>query len=146
MSNYELINEMKVLEEFDFQNKPIITRTDKEGNILFANSIFTKMTGFSRAEYLGRPHNIVRHPDMPKEIFEEMWRTILAGHEWNGYIKNKTKCNRFFWVEVCIQPQFENGILVGFSSLQRRVPIKVIKRYEKVYKEMKLKEISMQKW
>jgi aerotaxis receptor len=143
MSNNKLINEMKVLEEFDFQNKPIITRTDKEGNILFANSIFTKMTGYSRAEYLGKPHNIVRHPDMPKEIFEELWKTILAGREWNGFIKNKTKCNKFYWVEACIQPQFENGILIGFSSLQRRVPLKIINRYDKIYKEMKLKEISM---
>jgi len=144
MSNYNL-NDMKVLEEFDYFNRPIITRTDKEGIIIFANSIFTKMSGYTKEEYLGKPHNIVRHPDMPKEIFAEMWRTILAGKEWVGYIKNKTKCNKFYWVEACIQPEIENGIIVGFNSIQRRVPIKIVRRFEKVYKEMKLREISLEK-
>ncbi len=142
MSDFNITNEMKFLDEFEFLNKPIITRTDKEGNIIFANSLFSKMTGFSRAEYLGRPHNIVRHPDMPKEIFDQLWHMILRGREWHGYIKNKTKCGKFYWVEAFIQPEYESGIITGFASLQRRVSIKVIRRYEKIYKEMRLKELT----
>ena len=111
MSDFNITNEMKFLDEFEFLNKPIITRTDKEVNIIFANSLFSKMSGFSRAEYLGRPHNIVRHPDMPKEIFEQLWHMILIGKAWNGYIKNRTKCGKFYWVEAFFNLNMKTELL-----------------------------------
>jgi len=142
VNDFNFVGEFKFLDEFSYLQKPIITRTDKKGNIIYANNMFTKMTGFSKEEYLGRPHSIVRHPGMPKAVFKEMWDTILSGKEWQGYIKNKTKDNKFYWVNAYIQPEIERGMIIGFSSVQRSVPIEIISKYEDIYRQMRIAELS----
>ena len=80
----------------------IVSETDSKGNILYANSDFCKICGFTKDELIGKVHNIVRHRDMPKAAFKDLWETIQAGKSWNGIVKNKTKDNNFYWVNATI--------------------------------------------
>ncbi|MCX8111794.1 MAG: PAS domain S-box protein [Bacteroidia bacterium] len=82
----------------------IISETDTRGIITYANSKFCEVSGFTLDELLGRPHNIVRHPDMPKEVFKELWDTIKAGRIWQGEIKNRRKDGRAYWVLATVGP------------------------------------------
>lgn len=78
----------------------IVSETDAKGNIIFANRDFCKIAGYSIEELVGKPHNIVRHPDMPKAAFADLWKTIQAGNIWNGIVKNKTKNGGYYWVNA----------------------------------------------
>ena len=82
----------------------IVSETDEKGNILYANADFCKIAGFSREELIGKPHNIVRHPDMPKDAFGDLWKTINNGNIWKGIVKNKTKQGEFYWVNATVYP------------------------------------------
>ncbi len=97
------------------------------------------MTGYSKEEILGQPHNILRHPDMPKAAFDEMWKTVQSGSIWEGYVKNLRKDGRFYWVIVNIVPKLnESGEIIGFIA-SRKVPNKdKLKSVEQNYKEMLL--------
>ncbi len=78
----------------------IVSETDAKGNIVFANEDFCKIAGYSLDEIIGKPHNIVRHSDMPKIAFESLWETIKAGKIWKGIVKNKTKSGDYYWVNA----------------------------------------------
>lgn len=80
----------------------IVSETDEKGNILYANSDFCKICGYTKDELIGKPHNIVRHREMPKPAFKALWDTIQAGEVWNGIVKNKTKDNSFYWVNATV--------------------------------------------
>ena len=71
----------------------LISRTDLTGKITYANPAFIEVSGFSWDELKGADHNIVRHPDMPREAFANLWQTLEAGREWNGLVMNRRKCN-----------------------------------------------------
>jgi len=90
-------------EEIFLENSMIIvSETDEKGNILYANSDFCKICGYSKDELIGKAHNIVRHKDMPRAAFKGLWETIKNGEIWNGIVKNKTKNNGFYWVNATI--------------------------------------------
>ena len=76
-----------VLKDTDF----LVSQTDEKGKILFANEDFCKVAGYAIEELVGKPHSIVRHPDMPKAAFKDLWETVRAGKIWTGYVKNATK-------------------------------------------------------
>lgn len=78
----------------------IVSETDAKGNIIFANKDFCKIAAYSIEELVGKPHNIVRHSDMPKAAFADLWKTIQAGNIWNGIVKNKTKNGGYYWVNA----------------------------------------------
>ena len=82
----------------------IVSETDEKGNILYANADFCKIAGFSREELIGKPHNLVRHSDMPKDAFVDLWKTINNGNVWKGIVKNKTKQGEFYWVNATVYP------------------------------------------
>lgn len=82
----------------------IVSETDAKGNIIFANDDFCKISGYSIDELLGKSHNIVRHPDMPKAAFEDLWKTIKDGNVWKGIVKNKTKEGNYYWVRATVYP------------------------------------------
>ncbi len=86
------------------QKACLVSETDRKGIITYANDKFCEVSGYSLDELLGQPHNIVRHPDMPKETFREMWRTIGRGKTWRGIIKNKRKDGKPYWVDATIAP------------------------------------------
>jgi len=78
----------------------IVSETDLKGNILYANDDFCKIAGYTKDELKGRSHNIVRHSDMPKAAFKDLWDTIQQGKTWNGIVKNKTKDGNYYWVNA----------------------------------------------
>ncbi len=108
--------------EMIFPGGSMITETDLKGRITFANRKFMQMTGYNLDELIGTPHAILRHPDMPKEAFKELWETIQKGEEWHGYVKNLRKDGAFYWVHVFVRPkEDEAGKIVGYIAA-RKVP------------------------
>ncbi|MDQ1340157.1 MAG: hypothetical protein QG567_1314, partial [Campylobacterota bacterium] len=95
----ELEQYKKALNEID-----IVSKSDLDGNITYVNQKFCDSTGYARQELIGRPHNIIRHPDMPKEVFKELWETIRAKKTWKKTIKNRKKNGDYYWVDVMIMP------------------------------------------
>jgi aerotaxis receptor len=75
---------------------PLVSRTDPGGRITFVNRAFIAVSGFTQDELIGSPHNLVRHPDMPKEAFADLWSTLKAGRPWEGMVKNRTKTGDFY--------------------------------------------------
>jgi PAS domain S-box-containing protein len=126
------------LEEEIFLSKGImITETDINGIITYANRKFREITGFSYKELIGSPHSIVRHPDMPQGLFRGMWKTIVLKKTWCGYIKNMRKDGKFYWVLTYIQPKFdENNIIIGYVSGTKKPNYNALKEMEEKYIEL----------
>jgi len=99
------------------RNQEIISRTDSEGNILFYNKTFAKISGYSREELFHAPHNIVRHPDMPKAVFYLIWQRLLTGIPIKTVIKNANKEGEAYWVTLTITPQRDiHHKLISFTA------------------------------
>jgi PAS domain S-box-containing protein len=82
----------------------IVSETDAKGIILYANEDFCKVAGYSLEELIGKPHNMIRHKDMPKVAFEDLWKTIQSGKIWKGIVKNRTKNGNYYWVNATAYP------------------------------------------
>jgi aerotaxis receptor len=128
-------------EEVFFDGKTLISETDTKGIITFVNRKFVEMSGYTKEEALGQPHSLLRHPDMPKAAFAEMWKIVQSGKMWEGYVKNLRKDGRFYWVIVNIIPKYdENHIIVGYTA-SRKIPNRdMINKISLQYKEMIEKE------
>ena len=114
----------------------LVTRTDLKGVITFANDAFVEISGYSRDELLGENHNVVRHPDMPSVVFEEMWKTLKKGNPWHRLIKNRTKSGDYYWVSANVTPVFDNAQVVSYMSV-RHVPDRdEIKAAEDLYRRV----------
>lgn len=97
----------------------IVSKTNKEGIITYANDKFCKISGYHYEELIGQPHSIVRHPSVPKETFKQMWETILKGEKWEGVVKNRRKDGSAYWVNAAINPIIDhNGNIVEFISIR----------------------------
>ncbi len=90
-----------------------MSTTDTHGNITYANDAFIEVSGFSRDEIEGQPHNLVRHPDMPKEAFADMWATLKGGEPWTALVKNRRKNGDHYWVRANATPLVRNSRTVG---------------------------------
>jgi PAS domain S-box-containing protein len=105
------------LKEEDF----IVSKTDLKSKILYGNEIFIKISGYDESELLGKPHNILRHPDMPRCAFKVLYDHIQNGKEWFGYVKNLRKDGGYYWVYANISPTFDaNGRHIGYYSVRRK--------------------------
>jgi len=102
------------------EDQAIVSKTDLEGNIVYVNPYFEQISGYSAAELIGQPQNIIRHPDMPPEAFADLWQTIRAGIPWTGLVKNRCKSGDFYWVKANITPIKENGRTIGYMSVRTR--------------------------
>jgi len=80
----------------------IVTETNEKGIITFASKDFCKISGYSRAELLGQPHNLIRHPFMPSAAFKDLWQTVQSGNTWNGIVVNLTKDGGYYWVKATV--------------------------------------------
>jgi methyl-accepting chemotaxis protein len=98
------------------ENDSITTKTDLKGRVIYANDAFIKIRGFTQQELIGASHNIVRHPDMPSEAFEDLWKTIKQGKPWTALVKNRTKSGDYYWVDANVVPVYKNGILHEYLS------------------------------
>jgi aerotaxis receptor len=96
----------------------IVSKTDTKGRITYVNPTFVEVSGFSEDELIGKPHNIVRHPDMPPEAFADLWQTLGAGLPWTGMVKNRRKNGDYYWIVANVVPIRENGATVGYMSVR----------------------------
>jgi aerotaxis receptor len=122
--------------------KLIVSRTDLEGNITHMNQAFIDISGYSESELIRQPHAILRHPDMPKAIFKEIWDTASAGKKWDGYVKNLRKDGGFYWVHATVIANIRDGKMMGLSSIRRQASISKIAEAEVLYKKMLEQESS----
>lgn len=123
----------------------IVTKTDKTGKLTYCNPIFIEFSGFSETELLGQPHNIVRHPDMPRTVFHLLWETIRAGREFFGYVKNISKDGSFYWVFATVTPSFSSGNnteIIGYFSVRRKPDPNKLSVIQDLYKRMLIAENS----
>ncbi len=129
----EFIESEFLIETVVPKNELIISKTDLNGIITYANEAFAKISGYSVEELVGQPHNIVRHPDMPKRIFEDMWSKIKNRQKWKGVVKNLRKDKGFYWVNARITGVYTDGELEGFKSI--RIPVEYEQKleYQKLY-------------
>jgi len=102
------------------EGEPLVSRTDRSGNIVFTNHVFVETSGFTEGELVGSPHNIVRHPQMPKEAFANLWATIKAGRPWDGLVKNRAKNGDFYWVRANVTPVVQEGEVTGYISIRSK--------------------------
>jgi methyl-accepting chemotaxis protein len=96
------------------RNSVIISETDLRGKIISANDPFCTISGYSRDELIGMPHNIIRHPAMPKKLFQQLWSTIQRGDVFRAVIKNRAKDGHHYWVNATIMPVFHGGEIVRY--------------------------------
>ncbi|TVP87683.1 MAG: PAS domain S-box protein [Pseudomonadaceae bacterium] len=117
-------------------DKRLISATDTRGEIQYCNDEFEAVSGFSRAELIGSPHNLVRHPDMPPAVYAHMWTCLKGGKCWMGIVKNRCKNGDHYWVEAYVTPVTEAGQIIGYESV-RTVPDRDrVIRAERVYQSM----------
>ena len=100
-------------------NELLVTKTDLKGNITYANQKFIQIVGMSEEELISKPHNIIRHPDMPKIIFKLLWDTLKSGSEINAYVKNLCADGSYYWVMANVTPSYFNGKIIGYHSARR---------------------------
>lgn len=102
------------------ENEIIVSKTDPKGIITYANELFLKIADYSQDEILGKPHNIIRHPHMPKAVFRLLWNTLKDGQEIFAYVLNRTKYGDYYWVLAHVTPSFdESGKIIGYHSNRR---------------------------
>jgi len=118
-------------------DKPIISKTDLKGNIIFANNVFIDVSGYSLKELKGKNHNILRHPDMPKEAFAELYDHLNRGETWRGAVKNRCKNGDYYWVDAIVSPVFgRDGKIEGYQSVRSPLGEEEKQRAEILYKKM----------
>jgi len=127
-------------EEYLFEKGLIVSSTDMKGIITYANRKFCEISGYTKSELLGKNHNIVRHPDMPKTAFQEVWDTVQAGKEWTGIVKNLRKDGRYYWVYSHISPIGVDGKTVGYTAVRRPASATEIEEIIPIYKDLIEKE------
>ena len=118
----EMICSKQLLEQYKntVDRSSIVSKTDFKGNITYVNEAFCKISGYKEEELIGKPHNIVRHPDMDSSVFKEMWHTIKdLKQPWSGIVKNRKKDGNFYWVQTIINPILdENGNILEFIGIR----------------------------
>lgn len=102
------------------EGRLIVSRTDLAGILTHANDAFVELSGWEHDDLIGMPHHILRHPDMPKAAFKDLWDTVAAGKKWHGYVKNLRKDGAYYWVYATAVPNIRNGKIAGYTSVRRK--------------------------
>ena len=128
-------------QEHIFEGRAIISETDTKGVITYANRKFCEIAGYTAAELTGQPHNIIRHPDMPKAAFAQMWETLQGGQSWHGIVKNLRKDGLYYWVETEVSPVHDDeGNITGYIAARKPPSRKNVDEIVQLYKTMLEKE------
>jgi len=118
-------------------NEIIVSKTDLKGKITYGNDVFIKYSEYKEDELLGKQHNIIRHPDMPKAMFKLLWENIQNKKEINIYVKNLTKDGSFYWVWTNVTPSYDKDHnIIGYFSVRRSPDIKKVEKIKLLYKKM----------
>ena len=115
----------------------LVSKTDLKGVITYCNRAFLGVSGYDERELIGAPHNLIRHPAVPPEIFADLWKTIQAGNPWNGIVKNRCKNGDYYWVEANVTPLLEQGRSAGYVSLRYRASAEQIAAAERIYQAVR---------
>ncbi|WP_162299645.1 methyl-accepting chemotaxis protein [Marinospirillum perlucidum] len=124
----------------------IISSTDLQGNIIACNDYFVEISGYSREELLGAPHNIIRHPDMPAAVFADLWQHLEAGFNWMGPIKNRCKNGDYYWVNAFVSPVVDDGEVVGYQSVRHPLEPQDQEQAEEIYSQWQAKQKIQLPW
>ena len=123
----------KQLRDEDF----IVSKTDLKGRITYVNKIFMEMGEYNEAELLNQPHNLIRHPDMPKAVFKLLWERVQNKEEIFAYVINQTKNNNHYWVFANVTPSLDvQGNIIGYYSVRRKPSQKALEIIQPLYKKM----------
>ena len=123
-SNKQVFIEHNLLEEYKkaIDNSTLVSKTDSKGIITYVNDMFCKISGYTKEELIGKSHNIIRHPDMPKEVFKDLWKTIQNGKVWHGIVKNLKKNGDYYVVDATITPIFDhNGNIIEYIAIRHDI-------------------------
>ncbi|WP_320033743.1 PAS domain-containing protein [Halarcobacter sp.] len=115
----------------------IVSETDAKGIIVYANEDFCKISGYTKDELIGNPHNMVRHEDMPKAAFKDLWETVQSGNVWKGIVKNKTKKGDYYWVNATAYPSVDAKGNKRYISVRVKPTDKEIEKAISLYKTLK---------
>jgi len=119
----------------------LVSKTDKFGNIKYCNEVFVNVSGYEDYELVGKPHNIIRHPDMPAVIFKLLWANLKNGKDFHAVVKNLSKSGRYYWVITQFEIQTnEEGEITDYIGRRKSIPSKVVEEFESLY--IKLKQIE----
>ncbi|MFM5847077.1 methyl-accepting chemotaxis protein [Aeromonas sp. R2-2] len=118
------------------ENSQLVSTTDLQGDITYANPDFCKVSGYSLDEMIGQHHNMVRHPDMPKAAFADLWSNLKSGKPWRGIVKNRCKDGGYYWVDAYVTPIYKDGRVSGYQSVRCKPDPEHKKRAEMIYREL----------
>ncbi|AWJ93200.1 chemotaxis protein (plasmid) [Azospirillum baldaniorum] len=119
----------------------IVSKTDPTGRIIYANEVFLRVAGYREREVIGRPHNIIRHPDMPHGVFRLLWQTIRRGRECFAYVLNRAANGDHYWVLAHITPTFgTDGTIISFHSNRRCPRPQAVAKIAALYAELRAAE------
>lgn len=122
-----------VMRDEDF----IVSKTDTKGRITYANQVFIEFSGFAESEFMGKQHNVIRHPDMPRAVFKLLWDHIQSRKEIFAYVKNICKDGSYYWVIANVTPSIDdNGQVLGYYSVRRKPNPKAISVISDLYRQM----------
>lgn len=132
------INSPVTQREYAFPaGQTLVSVTDLKGRITYCNPAFIEVSGYSREELLGQPHNMVRHPDMPQEAFRDMWATIQSGRPWSGLVKNRRKDGDYYWVLANATPMKDGDHITGYLSVRAEPTRVAVQAAEQLYAAMR---------
>jgi len=120
------------------EDELIISRTDLDGNITYANETFCEISGYALIELIGKPHSIVRHPDMPRTIFANLWQTLQEKKQWRGFVKNLRKDKGYYWVEAIVSGVYKDGELIEYKSLRTPISYANKLKYQRLYDSIRV--------
>ena len=125
-------------EEIQLDSKKyIVSSTDLKGNITDVNDYFVEIAGYDRDELIGKPHNIIRHPDMPKIVFKLMWQRLKSGNDILALVKNLAKDGRYYWIFTTFEPvKNANGEVTGYTAHRKQAPKHTIETIAGIYKKV----------
>ncbi len=115
----------------------LVSTTDLKGRILYVNPAFITVSGFTRDELLGQPHNLIRHPDMPEEAFRDLWASIASGQPWSALVKNRRKDGSFYWVMANVTPLMQGDRPLGYMSVRTEPTREQVQQAEALYAAMR---------
>jgi aerotaxis receptor len=127
-------NQPVTQQEYEYpSSQMLVSATDLTGRIEYCNPAFIAVSGYSKEELIGQPHNLIRHPDMPREAFADLWTTIRSGRPWTALVKNRRKNGDHYWVQASVTPVVEKGTVVGYLSVRVKPSREAVRAADALY-------------